>query len=253
MDNANKILFRASANGKLMPKPRLKSETLSQTTKTHLIELFDEKVYGRVKDINSKYLEKGLSVEESALTLYSRVTKTFHAKNEEYFNNDYVCGTPDIITEDRIIDIKSSWDLSTFRKAQHDKINPIYYWQLLTYMWLTGKQKATLAYCLVNSTSKIINDEKRKVSYNCNSIDLESDPEYIEKCKQIEVNHIFDINEFVKENPAFDFHIDPNEWSFDIPMKKRVHTIDIELVKEDAERLVDKIVECREWMNANLF
>ena len=59
--------IRASASGKLMTKPRLKSEVLSKTTKSYLQEWTKEQIYGVRKSIKSKYLDKGNQVEDAAI------------------------------------------------------------------------------------------------------------------------------------------------------------------------------------------
>jgi len=66
-----------------MVEPRSKNELLSETTKKYLREVMIYEKYGRKKDISNKYIEKGLAVEEDAITLYSRFTKVFYKKNEK--------------------------------------------------------------------------------------------------------------------------------------------------------------------------
>jgi hypothetical protein len=54
---------------------------LSLTCRNYLIDLFVETKYGRKKDLFSKYLEKGLLVEDDSLTLLSLTEKVFFEKN----------------------------------------------------------------------------------------------------------------------------------------------------------------------------
>lgn len=83
MTNADNILFHASSSGNLMVEPREKAAKergdLSETTKKFLIEVFVENKYGREKEISNKYIEKGLKVEQDAITLYSRHTKKWNS------------------------------------------------------------------------------------------------------------------------------------------------------------------------------
>lgn len=257
---ANNILFRCSSLGLLMTESRSKTESISESTKTNLIDVFVSTKYSRKEEISNKFLSKGNDRESDSITLLSRNTKVFYKKNEEHLFNDYIKGTPDIYTgndiyhADEIFDTKTSFSAHTFFRAKHKELEKNYYWQVLGYMWLTGATKGTIAYCLVNGTYQQISDEKRKLAYQMNEfgIDVHSD-EYLKKCRQIEINHIFDLEAFVKENPHFEFDNDLNEWKYDIPYTERVHLISFERNEADILRLAKRIKEARIWMNENLF
>ena len=144
--------LRASASGKLATTSRSKSEALSQTSKTYLQEWAKQEIYGVRKDISSKYLDKGIAVENDAIDYAAQeLGWLFATKNEEYFENEHFCGTPDLVLEDTIIDIKSSWDCFTFPLFEEDIPNKDYYYQLQVYMHLTGKKQAELVYVLMNT------------------------------------------------------------------------------------------------------
>ena len=148
--------IRASAAGKLMTKPRSKSEVLSKTTKDYLQQWVKEQIYGVRKSIKSKYLDKGNAVEEDAIKYAAQeLGWLFAEKNEKRFSDDYFVGTPDVILEDRIIDIKSSWDCFTFPLFYNGIPNKDYYYQLQVYMYLTGKRKAQLVYVLMNTPEEL--------------------------------------------------------------------------------------------------
>ena len=228
------IKFRASAMSKLMTEARSKSEALSETTKTYLIEKFINEKYGRYKFMSNKYIEKGLAVEEDSITLYSRATKTFFKKNEEHLNNAYLTGTPDcfigesIYKAECIIDFKSSWDIFTFFNAQKEKVNKDYYWQMQSYMALTGAKESRLVYCLVNTPETIINDEKRKLFWKMGAIDENELTD--EAGAKMEKEMLFD----------------------DIPMKERIYEVVIERNSEDIVKMYDRIDECRKYMNETI-
>lgn len=230
--DANNIKFRCSSLGHLMTDPRSKSETISETTKTHLVDVFVSNKYKRNTDISNRYTNKGMMVEEDSLTLYSRHKKRFFKKNVESMSNEFIKGTPDIITDTVVIDIKSSWDIFTFfRNNNPDKLNKMYYWQLQGYMALTGRKNALLVYCLVNTPEILIGDEKRKLSYRMGVIDSSVDKTYIEACAEIDRLMIYD----------------------DIPMEERVFEIFIERDDAAIERLYSRIKDCRAYMNEYLF
>jgi hypothetical protein len=246
MKNFNNYLFRCSSLGKLMTDPRAKSETLAETTKTYLNEIFLQEVYKRKKDISNKYMEKGLLCEEDSLNLYSEMNNIFTIKNKEKFSNDYIIGTPDILGTNNVDDIKTSWNLFTFFDAE---VTKDYDWQLEGYSILTGKEIKRLVYVLVNSPANLITDEKRRLGWQLN--DLEGTSKlFIEKAQQIERNMIFDLSEFKKENPFFEMHTPDADWNFDIEKSKRIKIFNVEKkTDEERNKLFNRITESRNYLN----
>lgn len=208
-----------------MTEPKLKSETLSETTKTYLKQIFREERYGRKYEFSNKYVQKGLDVEEDSLTLYSLFKKKMFVKNSVRFSNEFICGTPDIIIRDRVTDIKSSWNLFTL-PFPDEKVNKDYFWQLQGYTDLVNVDNATLAYCLVNTPEMMIEDEKRKLAYKMGALTTES-PDYVEACADIDKAMTFD----------------------DIPKEERVIEYHIQRDTEAIEKLYKRIEQCREYLN----
>lgn len=146
------LKIRCSQIGKIMTNAKSKSETLSQTTKTYLEELKIQEEIGMQKEIESKYMTKGLVQEDEGINLYLEYTnKPFGIKNTKFYENEFITGTPDLILEDMVVDIKCPWD--AFNMPYFDTIikNKDYYYQLMGYMALTGLSRAQLAYTLVNT------------------------------------------------------------------------------------------------------
>lgn len=205
---------------------------LSEGAKTHLLDIWVSETKRRKSDINSKYIEKGLAVEEDAITLYSRLKKTFFKKNETHLFNAYIKGTPDLFTGEsigsakRIHDVKSSWSANTFYRTFTKKINELYYWQGVGYMWLTGADFFDLVYCLVNTPAPLIEAEKRQLWYKLGQPD-DADENWILAQQAIDRNMIFD----------------------DIPMNERKLEYTIERKQEDIDLLTKKIVAAREYLN----
>lgn len=178
---------RASSAGKLATNPRSKGEVLSQTTKSYLEEWLKSEIYGIKKQIKSKYLDKGNAVEDAAIEYAAKeLGWLFAEKNEEFFEDEYFCGTPDVILDDIIIDIKSSWDCFSFPLFDHDIPNMDYFYQLQVYMHLTGKMKAQLCYVLMNTPEGLSYDEPQDYSeidskYRIKTFDIEYDIKVINK------------------------------------------------------------------------
>jgi len=148
----NEFKIRASASGKLATSPRNKSETLSETTKSYLKEWLIEQKYGYKNELNNKYVYRGLADEDEAINkAIELLDLPFVLKNEYRFENDYFTGTPDLIIDDFVFDIKCSWSCFTFPILENDIPNKDYLYQLQVYMALTGLKKAKLVYVLLDN------------------------------------------------------------------------------------------------------
>jgi hypothetical protein len=150
--------IRSSALGKIMTNPRKKTEVLSATCKTYIKELVKEDLFGYRTTIDSKYLTKGIDLEDTSIDLYNEVHGTLYLKNTERLSNEFITGECDINAEDKIIDIKSSWSLETFPASPEDVNNKDYEWQLRGYMMLYNKPKAELAYCMVSTPDYLLKE-----------------------------------------------------------------------------------------------
>ena len=234
--SADSILFRCSSLGHIMTESKSKGD-LSETTKAHLCDKFVSAKYGRETDIQSKYLKKGLAVEEDAITLYSLETKTLFKKNEFTLSNRYIVGTPDLFTGSIIheaqcvIDVKSSWDIFTYFRAHRDKLNKMYYWQIMGYMALTGAQIGKIVYCLVNTPDPLLFDEMNRLKWKMGVLNEDTDEVYQQAFKELERLAKYE----------------------DIPRSERIHEIVVDRNDADIERIYERVKECRKWMNENLF
>lgn len=221
----SKLLFRCHRIGDIMTEPRSKSESLSQTCKTYLRQLYREKKYGRKKDIIGKYIEKGLLNEEDEITLYSRVTRRMYKKNTERINNEWLTGEPDLYEGEsirkatKIIDLKGSWDLFTL-PFPDDTPDKDYGWQGQSYMDLSGAETFTLAHTLCDTPLHLIRKEIDSIKWRTG---IDATPEQI-------------------------FQIERNMKFSDIPMNERV--VEFVIPRDDAaiQRIHDRVEECREYL-----
>jgi hypothetical protein len=231
----SKTLFRCSSLGHLMTDPRnagdKKAGNLSETAKTHLIDVFVSNKYGRNTDIQNKYIQKGLLVEEDSITLYSRVTKTFHKKNELPLSNAFIKGTPDLYVgasikeASHIIDIKSSYDIFTFFRNHNNDLNNLYYWQVQGYMDLTGAKSASVAYCLVDTPDVIINDEKRRLMWKM-GVATDENEDFKKACEELDRLLTYS----------------------DISMRERVIEFRVERNQDDIDRMHNRVEKAREYL-----
>jgi hypothetical protein len=157
--------FRASSIAEIMTDPKSKAETLSVGAKTAVEKIAKQLVYGYDEEVSSKFMEKGILVEEQAIQLYNEVFFTNHAKNTQRRSNEWVTGECDIVTPSKIIDIKSSWSLSTFPATARAGEDKTYEWQGRVYMWLWGLEEFEVAYCLVNTPDELIGWESQDLHF----------------------------------------------------------------------------------------
>lgn len=241
---------QAEELSRLIKKRDNKVINLGDNCITALTNIFIKETYSREKDITNKYMEKGTVCEEDSIGLVDSVRKKFTLKNKELFTDDILSGTPDIINnaDDEIEDLKSSWDIFTFFKAEPTKG---YDWQLEGYCILTGKSNKRLTYVLVNSPINLIDDEKRKMSFAIHDISGESEL-YQEKAKAIERNMIFDMDAFQKENPHYPLEYDLSDWHYDIPAEKRLKSFILPRIPNAEEILKAKAILWRNFLNSLL-
>ena len=152
---------RASALGQLMTPARSKSG-LSQTALSMITLWYKEQLYSRKKEVVSKYMTKGNNCEDASIAYLNELYGTNYVKNEQFYNNDHIHGTPDILTYDTVIDIKNSWDFSTFPLFSTTCPNRDYQWQVQGYMMLTGLRKGAVVYTLMDLPDEQIEQEYRR-------------------------------------------------------------------------------------------
>lgn len=205
---------------------------LSEACKKYLVRAYALEKYNRIREEPvTKQMTKGITCEEDSITLFCRVEKKFYIKNKTRLKNEFISGTPDlfdgstITSSNEIIDIKSSWDISTFLNNIDGPLNPIYYWQLQGYLALSGAKIGTVAYCLVNMSDDMILEEKRRLLYKMN-VATEENTEYKKAAVELERNMVFD----------------------DIPVEERVLRFTVERNDSDIQRIYDKVVKCREFL-----
>ena len=215
------LKIRCSAIGKIMTNAKSKSEVLSKTCKTYLQELAIEEMYGIKKEFSSRYTDKGNIVERDSIDLVqNNCDYGFMYKNEEHFNNDFLTGTPDVNTDNILLDVKSSYDATTFPWFEEEIPKKDYYYQLQGYMALCNKRKSVLAYCLVNTPFQIVEDEVRRAHWKEHLID-----ESEELRSDVEAKHNFD----------------------HIPPEKRIKTFEVRYDKDVVKAIYERVKECRKY------
>jgi hypothetical protein len=234
MINFSETTIRSSSVGYLMTEPQAKADKeaglLSKTAQRHLIDVYIAAKYDRRKDIQTRQMKKGIMVEDDSIIVLSNYLNKSFLKNQERFSNGFISGSPDIIDLNQdgitIYDIKSSYDLFTFLGNLPDKLDNLYYWQMQSYMWLTGGKKAYIAYCLVDTPDSILQQEKYYLLKNMDVISEDS-PEFLAQSALLEKNLTFG----------------------DIDYSERVLLFPVERSEDDIQKIEKKVIEARKFLH----
>ena len=219
---------RCSAVGSIMTAPQAKEAKergdLSETAKKYLYKAYAQDIWGKKTDLFNKYISKGIQVEDLSIDLLNEIDKTDYVKNELLLENDYLKGTPDIISvkTNKIVDIKSSFNAETYLDNVNASLLAHYDYQIRCYMELSGLTQGEVVFCLVNTPQELINDELFKATRRHNCIEL---PPAIE-------------NE-ITNSMTFD----------DIPKEQRVLRFKIYHDEEIIAKVYKKVEKCREYLN----
>jgi hypothetical protein len=159
------LRIRCSSLSKIMTEPKSKDEILSVGAKTYIEDLAKEFVYGYVKEVSSKEMEKGLIVEQACIDMLNEVLFTNYVKNTERRENDWLTGECDIFTGRKIHDIKAPWSLATFPATVFAGRDKDYEWQLRGYMMLWNVDESEIDYCMVSTPDELIRYEPESMHY----------------------------------------------------------------------------------------
>lgn len=206
-------------------EPLTEIPNLSEGCKTYLCDIYTAVKFGRTEDIKSKYMQKGLHMEEDAITLYSLFCGEMFTKNKERKNNGWVEGECDLDVDGFIGDTKVNWTAFQFTRTVVKPTSRNYKWQIKIYCWLFNKPFGKLIYCLLNTPEHLVVAEEKKLMYDW----LGTKEEYLEACKEIRLNHDYS----------------------DVPIEERVREYRIDYSEADAEMIKKRVEECR-WYLANV-
>jgi hypothetical protein len=207
-------------------------EPLSQTAKSYLKKYYAYLKYGKWSaslDKGNKYTNKGKLGEPDSIMLCSFLDDRPYMKNPERFDDEFITGEPDVIyfidDQPYIIDVKTSWDIETFMDNLGKDLNPLYWWQIMGYMALTGAKSGEVSYCLVNTPVPVLHQEKYGLMRRLD-VATDENPEY----KQAEA--------ILVNNMTFT----------DIPHKDRRIKFTVERDDEAIGKIYKRVAKCREYL-----
>lgn len=204
--------------------PRENEPNLSKTCITYLRKWADEKIYKRRVEFTSKQTDKGNLVEDVSIDYASiHLEWGLVSKNLERFHNEWAHGEPDLVLENEVPDIKSSYTHETFPLYSPELENKDYEWQDLVYQWLTGIKKGSIVFVLTSMPDEMIRKEARF-------------------SKQLPEGY----TEQEYEEFAAQFRYD------DLPPYLRIKQYDVEYSEEKIEAIKTRVKECRKYIETVL-
>lgn len=146
---------------------------MGETAKSYIRQCAKEAFYNYTTELNNKYIFKGREQELESISLLNAVRFTDYRKNEVTMENDYLIGTADIVLDNKIIDIKTSWSLDTFPATPEEGYKSDYEWQLRAYMMLYDRGMSELVYCMVTTWDEYLNEWENLQLHRVDHIDPE--------------------------------------------------------------------------------
>ena len=163
-------------------EPKKHEDPIPAGAKSYLKRLYGYLKYGKwsaAMEIGNKYTDKGRLAEPDSIELLTFLDDKKYIKNETRYENEFLSGIPDIITEKDgkgyIIDVKTSWDWETFAENIGKALNPLYWWQIQGYFDLKDIEQGEVSYCLVDTPPGIIYDQTMKLAKKMNVIHTETE------------------------------------------------------------------------------
>jgi hypothetical protein len=149
--------WHPSSLGKLMTTPKSKTENLSQGAKTYIRQVAKQDFFQYRVELDNKYINKGKDQEQDSIDLLNAVRFTNYKKNDVRIENEYMTGECDILVDDRIIDIKTSWNLETWPATPGEAHDNDYEWQGRAYLMLYEREIFELVFCMVTTKDEFLN------------------------------------------------------------------------------------------------
>ncbi len=200
---------------------------LSATAKEFLQRLYWETEHGIKEEYTSKYFDKGNDAEDLSISLAQKVNgwKTIE-KNIEGFENEYITGTPDLIYNDLIADTKTSWTAFSYPLFETELKETRYYWQIMSYLALTGRPRGVVSYCLVDTPELLVTDEIYKYARINGLIDTPAQAE-------LEIRHAHNYSRLPEKMRVKNFYIERDAEAIELLYKR------IEVAREYYAELLD--------------
>ena len=138
---------------------------------SNLVQIYAYEMYGKGKiskgNDSPHQAEKGNIAEPASIKLLSDFDGIEYEKNEQMFSNKWFKGIPDVIVTgkngkpEKIIEIKTSYDLPSFILSKYKQESPNNIYELWGYMDMLGCKKGEIVHCLVDMPEQIASFEEK--------------------------------------------------------------------------------------------
>jgi len=140
---------------------------LPQGAKTYCKTWLKQVLTKRKKDWKAIVVEKGLQCELDGIRF---ISDTFgyvdFEKNDEFFDNEYIQGSPDILHNGKVRDTKLSWDVFTFPMFDTvEDLEPRYRMQVQGYFIITGYREGSVDYVLIDTPMALVQQDLKKLYF----------------------------------------------------------------------------------------
>ena len=214
---------------------KIANPELPEVAKTYCKKWLKEFLYKRRTEIKSKYIDKGNQCEEDGFTLMCLELKLGMVyKNTKYYENEYMCGTPDLYVHKVVYDNKCSYSLDTFPMFEKENTKDEYEWQLNGYGELLATDDLVLAYTLIDAPDEII---EREVKWLTNPNDI-----YNKLC-----NLIYTKDNFVKAVAEYCPDADCDSF-VEIPQDKRIVHFNFKKDPVKIAKINERVPMCRQYI-----
>ena len=212
---------------------------LSAGAKSYIKKLFREEKYKRRSELKSQYIDKGNSNEETSIDILSIVDDYVYENNKDRVYNNWIQGECDLKpVNGKGIDVKSSWDLSTF-PFPDEPLDKTYEMQNLSYIDLYNAEEWETVYVLTNLSDSMLMDQIYREGFRWpnNELPTWKKLEIINRFVYDEKNwfRLIKLHDCIEEEPD-EKSIDLINGFVEIPIEKRIVR---KLTKRDDKRIND--------------
>jgi hypothetical protein len=199
---------------------RKDDDVLSEGCKTYLAGVYGWEKYKKWPMTTGepiKQFRKGVLVEQDAIVMLSGLDGRMYWKNKTGIKNEFLRGIPDIIEHDKVIDIKSPWDIESFLENLTKELTDAYWWQVQGYLDITKLEIGEISYCLMSHPSDLVDAE-------------------VDRLRQVGFDSTVDK---LRSSLTFD-EIAPNE--------RRIKFV-VERDQEAIDKIHKRVLKCREFLS----
>jgi len=210
---------------------------LSKGAKSYLRKIRREVKFNRRKELKSKYLEKGIELEEEAITFLSLYHGKVFENNKGRVYGEYFQGECDIPEG---FDTKVAWELDTLPDPK-EPLNPIYEYQNRIYMILYDKEQWTTSSIVMNMTDSALKDVIYREGFRWKDNE-------VPKWRLVEIIAFYTYDEETFYNRCISHDCTPNEESEEKHIDMFMGFVEIPVHERIVEKTVYRSVEIEEAM-----